>query len=168
MDMTMDDVDIWRFMKKVKKLDDSDACWLWTAVTNQDGYGNFKLNGTMVKAHRVAYTMFHGPIPKGHVVMHSCDNPSCVAPHHLSARTPLDNARDREAKGRGHEKRGEFNGRAKLTLKEVWQIRDLHKCGLFNQIQIGEFYEISNTIVSKIVRNDLWKDGANPYEHATN
>lgn len=158
--------DIDRFMKKVEKLPGDDSCWLWTAVTNSDGYGNFKLNGTMVKAHRVSYTIFNGPIPHGLHVLHRCDTPSCVRPSHLFSGTHLENMIDREAKGRGHDKRGEANGRAKLTLKEVWQIRDLVKSKIYTQIEIGRLYGISNVVVSKISLFQLWKEGANPYEPA--
>lgn len=167
MDMRMDEVDIWRFMKKVQKLEGDNPCWLWTAVKNEDGYGNFKLNGTMVKAHRVSYTIFYGDIPEGLSVLHSCDTPACVAPHHLWVGTPLDNAKDREAKGRGHDKRGENNSRAKLTLEEVWQIRDLVKSKIYTQLEIGRLYNISNVVVSKIHLKQLWKTGDNPYERTT-
>ena len=159
--MNISDSDAERFMKKV---DRSGDCWLWTAVRNSDGYGNFKLNGTMIKAHRVAYTLFLGPIPNGLHVLHRCDVPGCVNPNHLFLGTHMENMIDREAKGRGHDKRGEANGRAKLTLQEVWQIRDLVKCKLFTQIEIGRMYGISNVVVSKISLFQLWKEGANPYE----
>ena len=162
--MDITDADIERFMVKVDKQEGDDPCWIWTAVRNPDGYGNFKLNGTMVKAHRVSYEIFNGPIPIGHEVMHSCDRPECVAPRHLSTGTHLDNMRDREAKGRGHDKAGEANGRAKLTLAEVWQIRDLMKCKLFTGREVGKLYNISNVVVSKIHLKQLWKSGANPYE----
>lgn len=167
MELSLENSDIARFIEKVHKLEGEDACWLWTAVKNKDGYGNFKLNGTMVKAHRVSYTIFHGPIPNDLSVLHSCDTPACVAPHHLWAGTPLQNAHDREAKGRGHDKAGEANGRSKLTLAEVWQIRDLVKCKLFTGLQIGRMYNISNVVVSKIHLKQLWKTGDNPYERAT-
>jgi hypothetical protein len=34
-------------------------------------------------AHRVAWMLAHGPIPKGKVVRHVCGNPLCVAVEHL-------------------------------------------------------------------------------------
>lgn len=51
-------------------------------------------------AHRVSYEMHNGPIPKGMHIMHSCDNPACVNPNHLSAGTRSDNMTDCAQKGR--------------------------------------------------------------------
>jgi hypothetical protein len=151
-----------RFMEKVDK---TETCWEWKAVRNPDGYGNFKLDQRMVKAHRISYLIFNGDITNNLCVLHSCDNPGCVNPAHLTLGTQQDNANDREAKGRGHDKAGEANGRAKLTEKEVWQIKDLYKHKIDTQRNIGRWYGISHVVVSKITLNQLWKEAKNPYEH---
>ena len=86
-----------RFWSKVNKSDD---CWTWTASCNKWGYGQFRLNGRCVLAHRAAYVFEHGPIPDGLFVMHLCDNPPCVNPAHLTLGTHTDNMADMKAKGR--------------------------------------------------------------------
>lgn len=97
-----------------------DECWGWTAFKHQ-GYGRIGVGAKSVGAHRVAYMLEKGDIPKGLVVLHSCDNPECTNPAHLSLGTPTDNNRDRNTKGR--QARGERIGAAKLTEAQVAEIR---------------------------------------------
>lgn len=53
------------------------------------------------KAHIVAWEHFNGrSVPDGLAVMHSCDNPRCCNPEHLSVGTHRDNVLDSVAKGR--------------------------------------------------------------------
>ena len=41
------------------------GCWLWTGALKSDGYGHFWLQPRSYPAHRVAYTLYVGPIPAG-------------------------------------------------------------------------------------------------------
>ncbi len=95
-----------RFWDKVEK---TDTCWNWTAALvgsdnpkyrNIGGYGAFGFNGKVVRAHRFSYELAFGLIPKGLVVLHSCDNKKCVKPEHLSVGTQMDNVADMDTKGR--------------------------------------------------------------------
>ena len=83
-----------RFTSKINK---TATCWLWIAAKDRDGYGQFKLDGRMQAAHRVAYLLDIGPIPEGHQVDHTCHQPACVRPDHLRAVTPKQNSEN--AKG---------------------------------------------------------------------
>lgn len=74
-------------------------CIEWSKGTDRYGYGLVKYNGKMRLVHRVAYEVYHGVCPDGLHVLHSCDNPKCYNPAHLSLGTHLDNMRDRKAKG---------------------------------------------------------------------
>lgn len=65
------------------------------------GYGQKRLgNRRRQLAHRWTWEQAHGPIPPGLVVMHTCDNPSCVEITHLRLGTQRENLADRDAKGR--------------------------------------------------------------------
>lgn len=87
-----------RFWAKVEK---SDGCWLWLASKFQHGYGSATVDGgRRENAHRVAWRLIRGSIPKGMFVLHRCDNPACVNPDHLWLGTQTDNMRDCAAKGR--------------------------------------------------------------------
>lgn len=79
----------------------SGTCLLWPGATDVDGYAYFKRKGHRSRrAHRAAYEAVNGRPPPGFVVMHTCDNPRCVAPAHLIPGTQADNIRDMIAKGR--------------------------------------------------------------------
>lgn len=75
----------------------SDGCWVWTGTRWSTGYG--RLVGGRA-AHRVAWELTNGPIPRGLLVCHHCDNPPCCRPDHLFLGTSKDNAMDASAKGR--------------------------------------------------------------------
>lgn len=93
-----------RFWAKVEKPEGDDACWLWVgAVKNgaKEKYGYFKLDGRVVKAHRVAYELHYGvKLTSTQLLLHACDNPSCVRPTHLSLGSPRQNAREMIVRGR--------------------------------------------------------------------
>ena len=56
----------------------------------------------MRTAHRVSYEEHNQTkIPYNLIVMHSCDNPRCINPQHLSLGTRSDNSKDMMSKGRG-------------------------------------------------------------------
>lgn len=98
--MQIDEKDQVRFWSKVA-VSDQDSCWLWKASTDGRGYGSFYFNGRSMKAHRFAWMTLHNkPFPHGLSGCHSCDNPSCVNPHHVWPGTQKENALDALRKGR--------------------------------------------------------------------
>lgn len=70
-----------RFWSKVEK---TDTCWLWLGSHDDKGYGWFKLDNRMQRAHRVAYRLVIGDLADGFELHHECGNESCVNPEHLS------------------------------------------------------------------------------------
>lgn len=99
---------------KAKCIVQPNGCWEIQGVRhrskgmrdpNHPGYGDFSYRGKNMRAHRAAYIMAKGPIPTGYVIAHSCDNPPCCNPDHLSAKTELENAAEMIEKRRNYEQR---------------------------------------------------------------
>lgn len=90
------------------------GCWNWNGYKNTRGYGiiagtingkRYAPVGANMLAHRVSWIVHRGDIPDGEgahgtVVMHTCDNPSCINPDHLKLGTQADNVADMIEKGR--------------------------------------------------------------------
>lgn len=84
------------------------GCRLWLGAVDKDGYGQMKVGCVTKRAHRLSWQTHKGPIPDGLCTLHKCDVRSCIEPEHLFLGTDLDNARDRDAKGR--QASGDRNG----------------------------------------------------------
>jgi len=128
-----------RFIEKVDKESSPHGCWLWTACTNEHGYGKLMFRSVNMKASRLSWAIYKGPIIGGLHVLHNCpggDNPMCVNPDHLFLGTIQDNAadrcsKDRTAHGQTHKSvtcpesvlRGERHPLAKFTEVQVIEIK---------------------------------------------
>lgn len=98
-------------------------------------------------AHRVAWVLAYGQIPKGLQVMHACDHPPCVRVSHLMLGTNEANVADRQKKGR--QAKGFAHGRAKITDLAVALIRAGAKRGV-PQKDFVELFGVSSTLISFI------------------
>lgn len=78
----------------------SEDCWCWTGSRNSLGYGQFIVNYMKVLVHRISLMDTGGVIEPGKVVRHSCHNPACVNPAHLSTGTQKENIQDSVLAGR--------------------------------------------------------------------
>lgn len=137
----------------------ADGCWVWQGIRDRDGYGVFKSrrNGVRwgMRAHRLAYSIYHGPINEGLCVCHTCDNPSCVNPDHLFLGTDEDNRLDKIAKGRarGH---GGNHPAAKLSDQAARDIRQRYARGGVSQRRLAMTFGVHQSVISKVIRREIW------------
>jgi hypothetical protein len=140
-----------------RNVDKSGACWLWNGTQDKDGYGSYG-NGKCgdTRAHRISWRLAHGMamIPSGMCVCHSCDNPSCVNPDHLSLGTSRQNTQDAVKK-----RRHAFGERRahKLTAEQVAAIREaLVNAPLRTAKRLAAEYGVSKQTISAIKTGAKW------------
>lgn len=157
-----------RFWAKVDK-NGHDGCWIWTG-TIAYGYGRFSVSRKSVPAHRFVWLLHHGQhAPFDKLVCHRCDVPLCVRPSHLFLGTPAENSADMVRKGRAatgtrqgaytHPEsrlRGEAVATAKLTERQVIEIRRLHEAGEKFR-PLARRFGVSKGAIAMICHRVNWK-----------
>lgn len=127
-----------RFWAFVNKTDG--GCWLWTGCTVPKGHGHFTgTDGKLIYAHKFAWELLVGPIPKGLVLDHDnpkfgCGNPACVNPAHTEPVTNRINVQ----RGRGIQKNNTsgYRGVSWNTRRQKWKAQfGEHFGGYFDAIE---------------------------------
>lgn len=143
-----------RFWHKVEILGPDD-CWKWTADKIHNGYGHFKYKRHTVVAHRIAWELSYGAIPDNLYVLHYCDNRICCNPRHLFLGTHADNMADMVQKGRSAIEHGEYNPQAKLTDKQVKEIKSQLTENVPQPV-LAKKYKTSQSNISQINTGKTW------------
>jgi len=134
-------------------IDTRSKCWLWTGGMTARGYGAFAVvygRHKFWRAHRFAWFLANGPIPKGGQILHTCDNRFCVNPEHLYLGDTDANMRDMVQNGRSMT--GERHWKAKLTENDVTAIRLSNK----SDSQLGAKYDVDASHIHKIKSGERW------------
>lgn len=141
-----------KFWAKVDRRADNE-CWPWLGAPDKNGYGQIWDGhaGKMKRAHRVSAELHYGAANE-RIVIHSCDNPSCCNPKHLSYGTNADNVSDKIAKNR-HAK-GETQGHSKLTEEQVAEIRRRANEGYR---KLCAEFQLAPSTVYRIWHGQAWK-----------
>lgn len=116
-----------------------------------------------MRAHRVAWLLTYGEIPVSSdethyatmLVLHRCDVPACVNPEHLFLGTQQDNVNDKMQKERLGPREGEHNGNAKLTSRDIRQIRKSFP--QLSKYALAKRFGVTHDCIYKIITGQTWK-----------
>jgi hypothetical protein len=125
------------------------GCHLWMGFGVWNGYGCFAVDSYPVRAHRLAYEFYRGPVPDGMHVLHTCDVRCCVNPDHLFLGTNADNVDDKVEKDRQSKNRICYQ---KITYEQALAIRKEKG----TQEAIGLRYGIGRSQVRRIQVGESW------------
>lgn len=136
---------------------DENGCWIWQKSFGSHGYGNIATGGSRNETvHRVSHEVFIGEIPKGQLVLHSCDNRKCCNPEHLRSGTHKDNVSDAQSRSRHVNPPrmiGSKHVNSKLTEADVVEIFT----SPLSQRKLAAMYGISQKLVFNIKRGKSWQ-----------
>ena len=137
----------------------TETCWLWAGPNDESqGYGRvFIGRGKYKQAHQFVYEKLVGLVPKGLILRHSCDNPQCVNPEHLTPGTTKQNARDRQDRDRGWAKQGERHPEAKMSEPMAKFLLYWVATGRETQASIAKSFNISTSALNALVKGRTWK-----------
>lgn len=128
-------------------------CWAWLGSKHPVGYGKTSIGRKTLYAHRVAYELANN-IPVGSLdlhIRHSCDNPNCVNPTHLSVGTPQDNANDKIVRGRTL--KGSKHNLTHLSEEDIKYIRNSKERG----VDLARKFGVVKSTISSIRTGRNWK-----------
>jgi hypothetical protein len=142
-----------RFWSYVNK---THTCWLWTGNKDKNGYGKIYFLNKHMRSHRLSYKLFNGNFDEKLLVLHSCDNPSCVRPDHLFLGTNKDNMKDKVNKNR--QAKGNSCGKSFLTEKQVLDIKEQlknYQRGMYTSL--SKEYKVRKSTIISIANGRTWK-----------
>jgi hypothetical protein len=113
-----------------------------------------RVKGKVFSVHRISAAIFLPDFVDELCVLHICDVRNCVRPSHLFMGTMQDNTIDAVNKGKWN-KKGERNGRAKITKEIAEKIRAEALTGE-TQRALSSRYGICCSAISHIVTGRSW------------
>lgn len=118
------------------------GCWDWQMYRDKNGYGSVLFEGKKHRVHRISINA-----PDSSMAMHSCDNPKCCNPWHLSLGSAQDNISDAVLKGRllkPHMNKSprckcgrSVSGKSRQCLACIGAGRSCRTCGEYGRLMRG-------------------------------
>ena len=147
-----------RIMGSITHIDEN-GCWISNLALSGPcdkygrGYPSMRVRGRLQRLNRLSWTIHHDrTVPKGAVVRHTCNNPSCVSPLHLRSGSQGENMRDMVSAGHNKRRRGEAHGQSKITDAQVNEVRSHLRDGVLTGRAISARYGVSESLISQIRR----------------
>lgn len=143
-----------RFWAKVDRGEPGE-CWEWSGYCNDEagGHGAFRVSRAKVdKSHRFSWELHNGPIPVGMCVLHRCDNPPCVNPHHLFLGTQRDNIADMVAKGRNRTAAWAIR-HTRMTPALAAEIKQIYAAGGYTQNRLAERFGFAKFTIFRVLHD---------------
>ncbi len=133
------------------KNDIKNDCWISDRYPGHSrDYPTVGINNKTISLHRFSYVCHKGEIPKGMIVMHTCDNTLCCNPNHLNIGTLSDNTQDMINKDRAC-RNGGFR---KLSRQDVI---DIYLSEL-SSYDLCKIYPVTSVQVRRIKNKTRWKN----------
>ncbi len=152
-----------------RHVDTSGECWLWTGARYRDGYGQFAVDLTTRAAHRVAFELKYGSIPRRTKVLQTCQNRICVRPEHLRIRAagsvaqvgsePGRTARANRSAASTHPentRRAETHYARQFTWQQVREMRQRYAADEVTTRVLAVEYQVRQNTIWKIVTGRSW------------
>jgi hypothetical protein len=132
------------------------GCWEFLGGRSTRGYGEIQLRRHRYGTHQISY-FAHFEVTDL-FILHRCDNPPCCNPEHLFAGTAQENVWDSLEKGRRVGCKGQNNGQAKLTEKQVLEIKETLKLSTVRGIyaRLAREYNVSDGLIHMIGNGRRW------------
>lgn len=159
-----------RFWEKVDVKEENE-CWLWLGSKDKDGYGwfSYESHGSAeqksktISSHRYSLMLKlnNKELPSSVFARHTCDQPSCVNPHHLVEGSAKDNSADMTERNR--QAKGELNGQAKMTEQIAKKIleeytADKQNGRLYGSLErLAKKYNLQKQALYKLTSGKTWK-----------
>lgn len=110
---------------------DAKGCWVWTGAVFRKPYGSYgqlRMENRCVRAHRISYETFVGPIPEGLELDHLCHNTLCINPAHLEPVTHHENMQRRKDSNQPHCKHGHLYTPETTHIRSCDGVRECRIC----------------------------------------
>lgn len=144
------------FLKNVHKSPTPGDCWEWIGMLNDQGYGMAHVRKTSIRAHRLAYQLFKGPLDSHQYILHNpnCRTRACVNPAHLRIGSQKENAADRKISGT--QPMGDRHYRTAFLVEDVRNIRKMYADGILLET-IADAYNAGVVTIHDMVKYKTWK-----------